>query len=168
MKKLIAPILLAACMTPFAASAQYYSNQGYRVYDQPTNIYYDRYGNPYYDNRGRYASNPYYDRDRYDRPDRYDKRDRYDRRDRRDRDRYGRSRYDDQIVCRNVVISDRNEGAAIAGAIIGGVLGNQVGSGSGRVAATLGGAVAGGYVGNEVGRDRHGNRIEQRCERVRY
>lgn len=166
MKKLIVPIILSACMAPLTASAQHYNNQGYRVYDQPTNIYYDRYGNPYYDNRGRsYTNNPYYDQGSYDRRDRNDRRDRYDR---RDRDRHGRSRYDDQIVCRNVVMSDRNEGAAIAGAIIGGVLGNQVGSGSGRVAATLGGAVAGGYVGNEVGRDRHGNRIEQRCERVRY
>src|SRR5688500_6073502 len=36
---------------------------------------------------------------------------------------------------------------AIGGAIAGGVLGNQVGSGTGRAAATVGGAVAGGVIG---------------------
>lgn len=39
---------------------------------------------------------------------------------------------------------------AIGGAIAGGILGNQVGGGSGRVAATIGGAVAGGVIGNQV------------------
>ena len=37
-----------------------------------------------------------------------------------------------------------------AGAIIGGVLGNQIGGGSGRTLATVAGAVGGGYAGNEV------------------
>lgn len=37
-----------------------------------------------------------------------------------------------------------------AGAIIGGVLGNQIGSGNGRTLATVAGAVGGGYAGNEV------------------
>lgn len=36
------------------------------------------------------------------------------------------------------------------GAVIGGVLGNQVGSGDGKTLATILGAVGGGYVGNEV------------------
>jgi outer membrane lipoprotein SlyB len=40
----------------------------------------------------------------------------------------------------------------IAGAVIGGLLGNQVGAGSGRAAATVAGAAVGGYAGNEVGR----------------
>lgn len=36
------------------------------------------------------------------------------------------------------------------GAVIGGVLGNQVGSGDGKTLATILGAVGGGYLGNEV------------------
>ena len=39
---------------------------------------------------------------------------------------------------------------AIGGAVAGGMLGNQVGGGSGRTAATIGGAVAGAVIGNEV------------------
>jgi outer membrane lipoprotein SlyB len=39
---------------------------------------------------------------------------------------------------------------AIGGAIAGGVLGHQVGSGSGNTAATIGGAVLGGVVGHKV------------------
>lgn len=38
----------------------------------------------------------------------------------------------------------------VAGAVLGGVLGNQVGGGSGRKIATVAGAVGGGYTGNEV------------------
>lgn len=38
----------------------------------------------------------------------------------------------------------------IAGSVVGGLLGNQVGSGSGKTVATVGGAVAGGYVGHEI------------------
>lgn len=41
---------------------------------------------------------------------------------------------------------------AIIGAVAGGVLGNQVGKGDGRKAATVAGAVAGGVVGNQVGK----------------
>jgi len=36
------------------------------------------------------------------------------------------------------------------GAAIGGLLGNQVGSGDGKTLATIAGAVGGGYVGNEI------------------
>lgn len=39
---------------------------------------------------------------------------------------------------------------AIGGAVVGGLLGNQVGGGSGRSVATVGGAVAGGYAGREL------------------
>lgn len=38
----------------------------------------------------------------------------------------------------------------VAGAVLGGVLGNQVGGGNGRTLATVAGAVGGGYAGNEV------------------
>ena len=46
---------------------------------------------------------------------------------------------------------------AIGGAIAGGVLGNQVGSGTGRAAATVGGAVAGGVIGHKVEQHMTGN-----------
>jgi uncharacterized protein YcfJ len=66
----------------------------------------------------------------------------------------------------------------IAGAVVGGLLGNQVGSGSGRDAATVAGALIGGTVGNRVARrDAYGNtyyetypssryntRVERRCQ----
>ena len=39
-----------------------------------------------------------------------------------------------------------------AGAVVGGLLGNQVGGGNGRTLATVAGAVGGGYAGNEVER----------------
>jgi outer membrane lipoprotein SlyB len=39
---------------------------------------------------------------------------------------------------------------SIAGAVVGGVLGNQVGSGSGRTAATIAGAAGGGLVGHQM------------------
>lgn len=38
----------------------------------------------------------------------------------------------------------------VGGAVLGGLLGNQVGGGTGKKLATVGGAVAGGYAGNEV------------------
>lgn len=39
----------------------------------------------------------------------------------------------------------------VAGAVAGGVIGHQIGSGSGRVAATAIGAVLGGLIGHEIG-----------------
>jgi len=38
----------------------------------------------------------------------------------------------------------------VGGAVVGGLLGNQIGGGTRKTLATVGGAVAGGYVGNEV------------------
>ncbi|UXH78771.1 glycine zipper 2TM domain-containing protein [Roseateles amylovorans] len=38
----------------------------------------------------------------------------------------------------------------VGGAVIGGLLGNQIGGGTGKKVATVGGAVAGGYAGNEI------------------
>lgn len=70
-----------------------------------------------------------------------------------------------------VVTEDRsqlNMPGAIAGALIGGVLGHQVGGGRGKDLATVGGVVAGAAVGANVGRDRGGQQVElrdvQRCE----
>ena len=63
---------------------------------------------------------------------------------------------------------DRNVGGAIAGALIGGVLGHQVGGGTGKDIATVGGAVAGGVIGSNVGRDNNNNTYAshdvRRCE----
>jgi len=38
----------------------------------------------------------------------------------------------------------------VGGAVVGGLLGNQVGGGSGKTLATVAGAVGGGYAGNEI------------------
>lgn len=51
------------------------------------------------------------------------------------------------------LVKRKGEGGAagiVGGAVVGGLLGNQIGKGSGNTIATVGGAVAGGYVGNEV------------------
>ena len=57
-----------------------------------------------------------------------------------------------------------NVGGALAGALIGGVLGHQVGGGTGRDIATVGGAVVGGAIGSNVGRDNNPTtRDVQRC-----
>ncbi len=44
------------------------------------------------------------------------------------------------------------------GAVVGGLIGNQVGSGNGRKLATIAGAVGGGYVGNEVAKNQQQQR----------
>jgi len=62
---------------------------------------------------------------------------------------------------------DANVGGAIAGALIGGILGHQVGGGRGKDVATVGGAVAGGALGANVGRDNNTTLVDRdvrRCE----
>jgi uncharacterized protein YcfJ len=54
----------------------------------------------------------------------------------------------------------------IAGAVIGGLLGNQVGKGSGRTLATVAGAVGGGYAGREIDRRHVGGRVTTENQRV--
>jgi uncharacterized protein YcfJ len=54
-------------------------------------------------------------------------------------------------------------GATIAGAVIGGVVGHQIGGGSGRDIATVGGAVAGGYAGNQIAKH---HEHEHQCRHV--
>lgn len=39
------------------------------------------------------------------------------------------------------------------GAVAGGIIGSQFGSGTGNTAATIGGAVVGGYIGNQLTKD---------------
>jgi uncharacterized protein YcfJ len=72
---------------------------------------------------------------------------------------------------REQIAQDRTEAnipAAIAGAVIGGILGHQVGGGRGKDVATVGGAVAGGALGANVNRLGGGQqaygRDVQRCE----
>ena len=63
-----------------------------------------------------------------------------------------------------------NVPAAIAGAVIGGILGHQIGDGRGRDLATVGGAIAGGAVGTTIGRDGRSQTVAtqdvQRCTTV--
>ena len=54
----------------------------------------------------------------------------------------------------------------VAGAVIGGALGNQVGGGSGKDIATAAGAVAGGYAGNKVQEGMQENNTEARLKTV--
>lgn len=79
-----------------------------------------------------------------------------------------------KVVCKNVEVQrnsrDPNRIAGTAtGAVIGGLLGNQVGGGNGKKVATVAGAVAGGAVGRNVqGRSQQNNGdriVERRCER---
>ncbi|HXA48445.1 MAG TPA: glycine zipper 2TM domain-containing protein [Burkholderiaceae bacterium] len=44
---------------------------------------------------------------------------------------------------------------AVAGALLGGVIGNRFGGGNGRVLTTVGGAVGGGFAGNEIEKRTH-------------
>ena len=57
-----------------------------------------------------------------------------------------------------------------AGALIGGLLGNQIGNGKGKKIATVAGAAAGGYAGNRVQEHMQANdtytTTEQRCHTV--
>ena len=80
-----------------------------------------------------------------------------------------------RVVCEKVEThraqGDPNRIAGTAvGAVVGGLLGSQVGSGRGRDLATVGGAVVGGALGRNIQGDvqeRKGERVvEKRCERV--
>jgi uncharacterized protein YcfJ len=57
----------------------------------------------------------------------------------------------DEVVTRKAPVRDRDRIAGTAiGAVVGGLLGNQIGAGGGRTVATVGGAAAGGYAGNQI------------------
>jgi uncharacterized protein YcfJ len=62
--------------------------------------------------------------------------------------------------------SSRRTVATMIGAVVGGLLGNQVGKGDGRKAATVAGAVAGGVVGNQVAADRPQYTTQRHCRQV--
>ncbi|MET0808775.1 MAG: glycine zipper 2TM domain-containing protein [Pseudoxanthomonas sp.] len=80
-----------------------------------------------------------------------------------------------KVVCKNVEVrrSSKDSNRIIGtttGAVIGGLLGNQVGGGNGKKAATVGGVVAGGLIGRKVQGDsqaKKGDRVvERQCTRV--
>lgn len=48
--------------------------------------------------------------------------------------------------------ANNQEGGTVVGAVAGGLIGNQFGSGTGRALATVAGVVAGGIIGSEIGR----------------
>src|SRR5690606_11258286 len=57
----------------------------------------------------------------------------------------------DVAVTRQRRVQDQHQIAGTAiGAVVGGLLGNQVGGGNGKKIATVAGAVGGGYAGNKV------------------
>ncbi|MCU0763152.1 MAG: beta/gamma crystallin-related protein [Hydrogenophaga sp.] len=66
------------------------------------------------------------------------------------------------------VRSEANVPGAIAGALIGGILGHQVGGGSGKDIATVGGVVAGAALGSQYGRNgpQPATQDVQRCENL--
>lgn len=68
---------------------------------------------------------------------------------------------------RMVKIEGGTTGGALIGAAAGGLLGNQIGSGSGRTAATVGGALLGGAAGSHAGQSvtsRQGVEIQVRLD----
>jgi uncharacterized protein YcfJ len=74
---------------------------------------------------------------------------------------------EDRVVTHQAPVSDQNQIAGTAaGAVIGGVLGNQVGGGNGKKAATVLGAIAGGVVGKKVQSNRQQQQTYQTTEHV--
>lgn len=78
---------------------------------------------------------------------------------------------DDVVVNEQAPVKDPNRVAGTAiGAVAGGLLGSQIGGGSGRTLATVAGAAAGGYAGNQVQKNMQKkdtvSRTERRCKTV--
>ena len=74
----------------------------------------------------------------------------------------------DADVNRRYDTHGNNAGGTVLGAIVGGALGNQVGKGDGRKAATIAGALIGGAIGNDQARrdDRYYTDSETRCRTI--
>jgi uncharacterized protein YcfJ len=77
----------------------------------------------------------------------------------------------DEQVTRKAPVKDEHQAlGTIAGAVIGGVIGHQIGGGSGRDIATVAGAAGGGYAGNRVQKNLQDRdtvtTTEQKCETV--
>ena len=77
---------------------------------------------------------------------------------------------DVEVTHQEPVRDERRIGGTAAGAIIGGLLGNQVGGGNGKKAATVVGAIVGGIAGNKIQERNQANRtyttMETQCEQV--
>jgi len=72
--------------------------------------------------------------------------------------------YEEQIPVSDSEMPDgKRSVATVIGAVVGSLLGNQVGKGNGRRAATVAGAVAGGSIGSEVGRDQPQYTTQRHC-----
>lgn len=122
-------------------------------------------------------SPPYVAPDRADAPydRRDDDRDRYDRREDRarvidSRPVYGEAGSHEECWNEETKSYERHGigAGSVIGAIAGGVLGHQIGSGRGNTAATAAGAIGGGVIGNRIERnraERSDNR--ERCRTVR-
>jgi surface antigen len=63
---------------------------------------------------------------------------------------YGNQSYNDRDSCDRGLFTKQNIGTAL-GAAVGGLLGSQLGRGSGNTVATIAGVVGGGFLGNQVG-----------------
>ena len=63
---------------------------------------------------------------------------------------YGQQSYNDRESCDRGLFTKQNIGTAL-GAAVGGLLGSQLGRGSGNTVATIAGVVGGGFLGNQVG-----------------
>jgi uncharacterized protein YcfJ len=77
----------------------------------------------------------------------------------------------DEVVTHKRAVKDENRIAGTAiGAVVGGLLGNQIGGGSGKKVATVAGAAAGGYAGNKTQEHMQNSdtytTTEQRCKTV--
>ena len=77
----------------------------------------------------------------------------------------------DVAVTKKAPVKDEHKIAGTAvGAVVGGLLGNQIGGGSGKKVATVAGAAAGGYAGNKVQGNMQDNdtytTTERRCNTV--
>jgi len=70
------------------------------------------------------------------------------------------------IESERVQREEHSTGGGVAGAIIGGILGHQIGGGSGRALATVGGVAAGAVVGSKLGGRADTTQDVQRCENV--
>lgn len=120
---------------------------------------------------------PYVAPDRADRPydRRNDDRGRYDRRDERarvidSRPVYGEAGSHQECWNQETKSYERHHIGAgtVIGAIAGGVLGHQIGSGRGNTAATAAGAIGGGVIGNRIDSNRADNQDNgERCRTVR-
>jgi uncharacterized protein YcfJ len=79
---------------------------------------------------------------------------------------------DSREICEDRLVERRrperfgNKDGAIAGVVVGGLLGNQVGGGNGKKLATLAGAIGGGYAGREIDRRHVGGQKYTETERV--